>query len=165
MSSESPHSTAESPVERWVALAQRVLACARALREELSCRAAAWPVSEQEFLLLWNCREAPADGVGQTELAARLAVSAAQVSGLVERLRCGGMLECRRAAHDRRRQLWRLTSAGHATLDACLADLAALAQRLNRRMRGEAVRALCRRLDRVLSGRLPPADLPQRGAA
>jgi DNA-binding MarR family transcriptional regulator len=162
---EALHSTAEKSAARWVALAQRMLACARALRDELASQAADWPVNEQEFLLLWGCHEAPPDGISQSELAGRLAVSPAQVSGLVERLRCGRLLESRRAEHDRRRQLWRLTPEGRVMLDDCLRDLAARADSLDRRLGSDTVRALCRWLDQLLSPAPTAADLPQRGAA
>ena len=56
-------------------------------------------------------------------MAREMAVSPAQVSGLVEQLRRKGLLEGRRSETDRRRQLWRLTTDGQATLDAMLADL------------------------------------------
>jgi DNA-binding MarR family transcriptional regulator len=165
LSNEASNQTSSKSAARWVALAQRMLACARVFRDELASHAAEWHVNEQEFLLLWSCREAPPDGVSQTELAERLAVSPAQVSGLVERLRCGRLLESRRAECDRRRQLWRLTPAGQVVLGDCLSDLVAWAESLDRRLGSDTVRVLCRWLDQLVSSGLPSADVPQRGAA
>lgn len=165
MSHEASNQTADKAAARWVALAQRMLACSRAFRDELAHYAADWPINEQEFLLLWTCREAPPAGVSQTELAERLAVSAAQVSGLVEKLRCERFLEGHRGEHDRRRQLWRLTPEGQTLLAGCLADLVAWAESLDRRLGSDAVRALCHWLDQLAAAGLQSAVLPQRGAA
>jgi DNA-binding MarR family transcriptional regulator len=47
-------------------------------------------------------------------LAQILAVSPAQISGLVERLCAAGLLQCLAAEGDRRLRLWRLMPAGQA---------------------------------------------------
>jgi DNA-binding MarR family transcriptional regulator len=120
----------DSRATQWVELAQRVLVCARMLRNELGQQAGRWQLSEPEFSLLWVCCKAPPLGFSQNELADKLAVSAAQISGLVEQLRGAGLLQGRRAATDRRRQLWRLTDAGETTLRTILADTSALVDRV-----------------------------------
>jgi len=107
-------------VEQWIEFAQRVSICGRMVRDRLARLAARCQLSEPEFGVLWACREAHPAGLCQSELADSLAVSAAQVSGLVERLRRNGLLEGRRPAADRRRQHWRLTSQGRATLQTVL---------------------------------------------
>jgi DNA-binding MarR family transcriptional regulator len=119
-------------------------------RDELSRRAGRWHLSEPEFAMLWACREALPRGVGQSELAPRLAVSAAQVSGLVEKLRSQGLLQGRRAATDRRRQFWRLTPQGQATLQANLDDMADWAAQLDAQLGADASCVLVRWLDQLV---------------
>ena len=104
-------------------------------RIERACRAAAagklavrdigaWlrgdEISEPEFRLLWLLsRHRRAEGrepLDQAEMAERLVVSPAQVSGAVERLRNAGWLERVAAKGDRRRQLWQVTPSGEQLL-------------------------------------------------
>jgi len=150
---------------QWLALAERVVRCHRMFREELARHAARWQLSEPEFLLLWACRQAPGCGVAQSKLAARLAVSAAQISGLVEKLRLDGLLEGRRAQRDRRRQLWRLTPAGEATLQAGLAEMADWTGVLDSRLGARGARRLIRLLDRLVRPGMSNGSASQRGAA
>lgn len=128
-----------NPATRWVESAERMLACGRLLHGHISRQAGRHQLSEAEFSLLWACRDIPSSGVGQNELAARLAVSPAQVSGLVERLRRKGLLEGHRPSHDRRRQHWQLTPEGRDTLQAVLAGLADWAGRLDEALRSERI--------------------------
>lgn len=79
-------------------------------------------VSETEFRLLWILQRASASPavnascLDQAALADQLAVSPAQVSGLVERLAATGYIEPHRLPSDRRRQLWQITLAGKLLL-------------------------------------------------
>jgi len=116
------HFESKGPATQWGDLAERIVVCARLLRDDLGQRAGRWDLSEPEFSVLWICRETPPEGIGQNELADSLAISASAVSGLVERLRRRGLLEGRRGQSDRRRQLWRLTPAGRNQLYQVLAD-------------------------------------------
>lgn len=84
----------------------------RVLQKQLGIHARAAGVRDAEFLLLWACYRA--SGQNQRELADRLGMSTAQLSGLVEGLRSRGLLACRRAEMDRRRQEWTLTDSGGA---------------------------------------------------
>lgn len=84
-------------------------------------------VSETEFRLLWllfPASELKSQSVeelpDQAELAARLGVSAAQVSGAVERLSSLRFLERVTDGADRRRQMWRLADAGRALVHTVL---------------------------------------------
>lgn len=122
------------PAARWIELAERILVCGRLFRAELTRRAGRWRLSESEFSLLLACRKAPTAGLSQKELAAILAASPSAVSGLVEQLRRAGLLDGHRAEADRRRQLWRLSSAGRARVQAVLADLADWAARLDEQL-------------------------------
>ena len=130
-------------------LAERIVVCGRIFRDDLARQAGRWQLSEPEFLTLWVCRRVPPSGLGQNELAARLAVSAAQVSSVVEQLRRQRFLVGRRAKTDRRRKLWRLTPAGRAKLQAVLADLADWAGPLGDQLVTEDSHALVRLLDRL----------------
>lgn len=92
----------------------------RALAEALSEA----QLSENEFLVLAAYEDA-ANPPSQRQLADRLAVSPAQISGIVERLRQREWIDSRRDPHDRRRQHWRLTAAGSQIVLAAGAAIAA----------------------------------------
>ncbi|QDT75160.1 MarR family winged helix-turn-helix transcriptional regulator [Lacipirellula limnantheis] len=110
------------------AVAERIDAvCQLVVHGKLAARQlATWlsgvEINEPEFRLMWLLAGAArfaTDGgisIDQSGLAARLAVSAAQVSGAVERLRSVGLLERASDTSDRRRQLWRVTVAGEQVL-------------------------------------------------
>jgi DNA-binding MarR family transcriptional regulator len=99
-------------------------ACRRAVLGKLAVRdiarwVSAFGVSEIEFRLLWllfTTAESPAANgdadLDQGALATQLAVSPAQVSAVVDRLRAAGRVVSVVPADDRRRQLWLLTPAG-----------------------------------------------------
>ena len=116
-------------------------ACRRAVSGKLAVRdLAQWVdgfgVSETEFRLLWllftEADGAPAPSrttpleFDQAELAARLAVSAAQVSASVERLHRAAQLERVSQDADRRRQLWRLSPSGRSLVLKVVAAVDAL---------------------------------------
>ncbi len=85
-------------------------------------------ISETEFRLLWllfpvtapASKESDHELPDQAELAAKLAVSAAQVSGAVERLQSLGYIERHVNGVDRRRQMWRLADPGRALVHTVL---------------------------------------------
>jgi DNA-binding MarR family transcriptional regulator len=95
-------------------------------------------LSETEFRLLWalllragaprTCtasHEAPDLSLDQTQLAAQLAASPAQVSASVVRLQGQGWVLGGRPQANRRRQVWQLTDDGRHLLDLTLRRLAA----------------------------------------
>jgi DNA-binding MarR family transcriptional regulator len=115
-------------------------ACRQAVAGKLALRELArWVdgsgVSETEFRLLWllfasdeqtrRCARSPLD---QCELAKQLAVSPAQVSGVVERLRTLVLVERVTCQGDRRRQCWQLTTAGRALILKIVAAVDAFSQ-------------------------------------
>jgi len=116
---------ATHPAAGWLELAEQVLICARLLRDALSPWIIRRGLAEAEFAVLWACRQPPPGGLAQHQLAARLTVSAGQISGQVEKLRRRGLLHGRRSRHDRRRRLWRLTRSGRDVVLGVLDDLAA----------------------------------------
>jgi DNA-binding MarR family transcriptional regulator len=69
---------------------------------------------------------AAADGLGQTDLAARLGITTGATTALIDRLESAGI--ARRAAHpsDRRRTVVSLTDRGHALVDEGQASLSRL---------------------------------------
>lgn len=83
-------------------------------------------LTEAEFLLLWCLRAKVSDGLDQTTLAGALALSPAQISASVEKLRVRGLLCVRSAARDRRRNEWRLTPAGGEVFEQLISALARL---------------------------------------
>ena len=89
--------------------------------------------------------------LSMNSLAEALGMSPGQVSSLVERLRSRDLLESNRSTSDRRRRLWRLTSAGRD----CLADagrvLAERAGDLNRHLNPSEQDLLRDLLQRVAS--------------
>lgn len=100
----------------WLALAERVIALARQIRRGMAAAGRPAGMGETELLALWACSFEAAAGINQSRLCARLGVSPAQVSGVVDSLRRRGLLTCDRDQSDRRRQRWRPTPEGLAAL-------------------------------------------------
>ena len=109
---------------QWIETIRRLTIGVRSLRHELAECLHGSQLSETEFLLLWSCYRAGHKGVAQIELAARTGTSKAQTSVLVEALRQKALLESHRPRHDRRRQFWQLTSAGHETVERVVHEIA-----------------------------------------
>ncbi len=104
--------------------------CRQAVAGKLASRQlAAWvdgfAVGDTEFRVLWELFTAhahsPAATFDQAELADRLAVSAAQISGMVERLRRSQLVARPAVDGDRRRQFWQLTAAGEDLVQQIIA--------------------------------------------
>jgi DNA-binding MarR family transcriptional regulator len=108
---------------QWIDSAERISVCARRLRGLLEEQARRHGLREPELALLWACTKSPPGGRSQCELAEELAVSSAQVSGLVERMCCVGLLRARAIEEDRRRHLWELAPAGVVVWQAVLDGL------------------------------------------
>ncbi|OHB67521.1 MAG: hypothetical protein A2V70_15545 [Planctomycetes bacterium RBG_13_63_9] len=152
------------PAARWIELAGRISVCDRLFRRELDEQAARWQLSASELATLCTCHDTTTNALAQTEIVAILAASPAQVSGLVDRLRRRGVLQGRRAADDRRRQLWHLTPLGQEMLRDVLANLDDWARPLEDELGVEqsgALTWLLDRLVRVLHGH-PCDDRPTR---
>jgi DNA-binding MarR family transcriptional regulator len=110
-------------------------ACRLAVAGKLALREiAAWVedagVSETEFRLLWllfqqeHGEASKSTALDQADLAERLAVSAAQVSGVIERLRQRELVDRVPDVSDRRRQLWRLASTGETLVQTVIVNVA-----------------------------------------
>ena len=137
------------PATGCFGLSERLAVCGRLLRSRLGPYLVQRGTSEAEFSLLWACLEAPAIGLSQSEIAARLAVSAAHISGLVESLRRKGWLKRRASAADRRQRVWRLTPSGRTLLDAVLSDTCQWAAALEERMGKQQTASLTCLLDEL----------------
>jgi DNA-binding MarR family transcriptional regulator len=110
-------------------------ACRLAVAGKLALREiAAWVegigVSETEFRLLWQLfqqkhgEESKTTDLDQADLAERLAVSAAQISGVIKRLRQRELVDRVPDVSDRRRQLWRLAQTGEILVLTVVANVA-----------------------------------------
>lgn len=95
----------------------------RSLRACLADAGKSHSLTGTEVQLLYRCASTP-DGIAQRELAAALAISPAQVSGLVERLRSRALIVGHRPAEDRRRQVWKLTGRGGEVFQEVMAGVA-----------------------------------------
>jgi DNA-binding MarR family transcriptional regulator len=141
-------------------LAEQIATCGRMFRDVLAPIAGRRQLTESHLVLLLALRNRPPDGLGQSQIAACLAVSPAHVSTQLEQLRARGLLTGRRPASDRRRQLWRITAAGIEVVDAVLEDLAQWTGTADRRMNARRLAALTASLER-LQAVLREHPLPQ----
>ena len=108
----------------WIELLGLIAACSRKLRCMLSDHLRAQPLNETGFWVLWICHTSETDeGISQNELAQQVGASAGHMSQVVERLRVQGWLHGHRSPQDRRRQCWRITSAGREALSATVRHL------------------------------------------
>jgi len=142
-----------------VEMLRLVSQCERELRRVLAGRVRHLAISDAELLVLWLCYEARELGIAQNELAATVGVSAAQMSGLVERLRQRGLLIANRCARDRRRQYWRLTDEGNRTLNEIRSDFAGVSVALNRHLSVDEQKLLASLLERLIRAAERPLGL------
>lgn len=127
-------SSPDCPAGRWVGLTEQISLCGRLLRSHLAEQTEKAGLSESQLSLLWACLSASSEGLSQNELAQRLVVSPALVSGLVEQLRRKRLLTGQRDKADRRRQVWRVTASGRTLVQEILGAVAAWASRLDDRL-------------------------------
>ncbi len=99
-----------------VALANRLRPVLLRLNRELRREGAALGITGGQATLLWLISRSP--GVGVNELAAREGISAAGMSGHVDRLQAAGFLTRVRSTDDRRRVGLELTEEGLRVLRA-----------------------------------------------
>jgi DNA-binding MarR family transcriptional regulator len=125
----SPNASEPQAPARIDAMCRGIVAGKLATRE-LGALVRPVGLGEAEFRLLWalsNCgSDVTSTPAAQSGLADKLAVSPAQISGLVERLRSQGYIETGSAGGDRRRQVWRLTGTGQQAIAKVLNVVAAL---------------------------------------
>ncbi len=80
-------------------------------------------LNETDLQLLWGLERAAPERLDQSTLATRLAISPAQVSVTVERLRASGWIGQSHSVADRRRNLWQLTAEGRQVIAGTLDEL------------------------------------------
>ena len=98
----------DSPVGRVCQVAVDGRRATRALAQW----AAPFQLSESELQILWRLHASTGQGVDQTTLATLLALSPAQVSACVEKLRGRELIVHQSDNGDRRRHLWQLSTNG-----------------------------------------------------
>src|SRR5262245_30988232 len=141
-----------STADHLLRLVHSTSAASRQLRRRLCEVAESVDLSDNELLVIWLCSDG---GRVQVELAGAIGVSAAQMSGIVERLRARGLVAMHRPAVDRRRQVWRTSRPGEALLqqaDEHLQDLANLIRNELTSDEQQTAQALCERLAHSLVG-------------
>jgi DNA-binding MarR family transcriptional regulator len=155
---------APNQADRLVDLIHWLSTAGRHLRRHLAEVASLFDLTDNELLVVWQCR---GTGWVQVELAGSIGVSPAQMSGMVDRLGSRGLVAMHRPTMDRRRQVWRTTTAGKKLLEEITPHLEELASQLYGGFSVEneqATTGLCRRLAEVASGRgtltktVPPAN-------
>ncbi|MGE0537013.1 MAG: MarR family winged helix-turn-helix transcriptional regulator [Pirellulales bacterium] len=114
----------DAAIQRWIEVLEGLAASTRAIRHGLAHALVGSGVGESQFSVLWICQQPAGDGISQSELADRLAISTAHISGLVEQMRRAGWLDGQRDPADRRRQVWRTTAAGQALFEQLVEDVA-----------------------------------------
>ena len=114
----------------------QLIAAGRTAARQLASALKSHQVREGEFRLLWLLRcvwqtsNLP-DSPSQTELAAQLGQSTAQVSATVEQLRAQGVIAPIHSAGDRRCQAWELTPAGSALVEKIAKQVESQVDELN----------------------------------
>jgi DNA-binding MarR family transcriptional regulator len=131
----------------------------REVRRALSAPLATVGLTLDEFFLLAAC-DAP-NLPGQTELTTSAALSAAQTSTLLDRLRQRTWLTAQRDSADRRRQVWELTEEGRLKVKQGWLALAPLLDDLRQRLAPAAWESL----GRALSELATPASAERRRCA
>ena len=142
-----------------VELLRLVTQCERELRRTLADHIRRWGITDVELLVLWLCHEAATPGIAQSELVANIGVSAAQMSGLVDRLRQQGLLTARRCDSDRRRQYWSLAGEGRRVLEEIRADLNFVSAGLTKHLTVDEQGLLASLLHRVTQFSMRPIAL------
>ena len=129
-----------APLCDWIAIGKRLTRClAIALRDQ--------PLNEAEFRLLWllnqTLQTVEDQGIEQRKIADSMGLSPSQVSALVESARARNLIAVVPCQRDRRRQFWKLTTAGKDQLNAVCGELANLALDWMTTERNAAKRTSC----------------------
>jgi DNA-binding MarR family transcriptional regulator len=85
---------------------------------------------------------AASDGLGQTELASRLGVTAGAITGLIDRLQLAGLAQRTSHASDRRRTVVSLTVQGQALVEQGRDSVSRLVDGLDPQNLGQVTKAL-----------------------
>ena len=115
-------------------VARQLHCCSRQLRSFLCEQIRPSRLSDSEFLLLWACHQSGDEPTIQSQLVLQIGLSAAQLSGIVERLHKRELLQVERSDRDRRKQLLSLTELGRDVLHAAIQSLEESSQRVRREL-------------------------------
>lgn len=142
LDNSSPKSSAELGL-----LALRLASCGRGLRELIQSELASAELTELDFLLL--CLVESSDGAAQHQkiLSARMAVSPARLSALVESLRQRELIEVQRHPKDRRRQILALSATGREKMNDASLLLQPTADQLSLALSNHRIQELESNLD------------------
>ncbi|PHS08369.1 MAG: hypothetical protein COA78_12835 [Blastopirellula sp.] len=124
-------SSPETLAVQFSQLAQLLTQSDRTVRRFIKQAVELLPIEEQEFLVLSICHQYQQTPPAQRVLVEKLAVSAPQVSNLVEHLRQQGYIEGHRDPNDRRRQVWVLSPAGHQIVNQAYQSIARSLSKIN----------------------------------
>lgn len=156
---EAPTSIAPQAREQIHRLCTLLGRAEREVRRALSAPLATVGLTMDEFFLLAACDSPSLPG--QTELSMTAALSAAQTSMLLDRLRQRTWLSPQRDSADRRRQVWKLTDEGRLKLGQVWQAMGPLLDDLRQRLAPAAWESL----DRALSELAMPASAERRRCA
>ena len=131
----------------------------REVRRNLTAALTGLELTTDEFLLLAACDVTPLPS--QSELTTSVALSPAQASTLLERLRKKDWLLSERDISDRRRQVWSLSPLGRIRLDEAWLALRPALSELTARLAQESWNSLSSTLDELLA----PISLERRRSA
>ena len=126
MDSVSPNTTPPNPAKRWLGTWFNLLDQTRRWQTSLEAMLAPHGISVNELFVLWQLCDIAAPGITQIDLARRLQLSPALMSGMMETMQRRGWIEAVRSPHDRRRLLCSLTALGRAQYADILLTLAPL---------------------------------------
>jgi DNA-binding MarR family transcriptional regulator len=122
------------------------------VRAYLDARMARHGMSQGKFCLLMQLNQNPESGMSPSELADRVAVSRATVTGLVDGLEREGLIRRERSPRDRRSLALRLTPAGRHLLDRMLPGHYRRAAKLMARLNNAEKKNLVSLLQKVAEG-------------
>jgi DNA-binding MarR family transcriptional regulator len=135
---------------QFIRLAELVATASRTLRVGVGQSAFAAGVTEPEVpVLRWCC--AAQGGIAQKRLGELLAVSSAHLSEMLESLQRRGLVDARRLASDRRRQVWQASPAGRDAMETLLATLSIILRNHSHHLDAEMVARLLVLLEQVVA--------------
>lgn len=138
--------------DQFIQLAELVATASRTLRVGVGQSAFVAGVTESEVpVLRWCCATQGQGGIAQKRLGELLAVSSAHLSEILESLQRRGLVDARRLAADRRRQVWQASPAGHDAMETLLATLSVILRNHAQPLDAETVGQLLVLLEQVVA--------------
>ena len=107
----------------WMQVFLRVSSCERVQNQQFANAARPRGLTSAEFSILYVCATYHDDTIPQNEITRQIGISAAQTSGLLEKLRGRDLIQSQRLSNDRRKKIWLLTDRGKSLLSQILLNL------------------------------------------